>query len=101
MEFFDYWEIWVLPLVGGLIWYWINEKVVDAPGAALQARFTSLGTLKGRTYDEIRAVCGSASSISVVGDGIKLCQWIATSYHICLLFDENDICLGVSSETKV
>lgn len=75
--------------------------MVDAPGSALQNKFINLGTLKGKTYDEIRNACGPASSISAMGGGIKLRQWIETSYHICLLFDENDICLGVSSETKV
>lgn len=97
----DFWYIWVLPIVGGLFWYFITSATVKAPGSILQNKFVKLGVLKGKTYDEIVAACGTPSSISPVGDGIKLCQWMATSYHIALLFDENNICLGVSHEAKV
>ena len=97
----DFWFIWVLPLVGGLIWYLISGAIVKAPGSFLQQKFVSLGVLKGRTLAEIIRTCGNPSSISTAGDGTKIYQWMATGYHIVLLFDENDICLGVSSETKV
>ena len=95
----------ILPLVGGLILYLIIHALVRAPGTALQTKFVSLGTLKGKTYDEIVAKCGvpNATSSKALEDGsvVGTKQWIATGYHIVLLFDENDICLGVSSETKV
>lgn len=97
----DFWYIWVLPVVGGIIWYMITTAAVKAPGNVLQQKFTRLGTLKGKTLSEIQSACGAPSSISSGSNGTKIYQWMATGYHIVLLFDENDICLGVSSETKV
>lgn len=41
------------------------------------------------------------SSVSARNGGGSIVQWMATGYHVVLLFDENNICLGVSSETKV
>ena len=99
--FGQYWYLYVLPFVGGLILYLVMKAFVRAPGAALNMKFTSLGTLKGKTFQEITAVCGQPNSNSVNADGHKVRQWMATGYHIVLLFDENDICLGVASETKV
>ncbi len=71
--FGDFWYVWVLPFVGGIIWYLITKA----------------------------AACGAPSSVSPAGDGGKLCQWIATSYHIALLFDANDVCTGITHEVKV
>ena len=59
------------------------------------------GVIAGKTYDQIVAACGAPTSVSPVGDGNKLCQWMATGYHIALLFDENNVCLGISHEAKV
>ena len=97
----DFLYIWILPVVGGLIYYALTSAFVKAPGTMLNQKFVNLGTLKGKTLQEITDVAGSPSAISVMGDGTKLYQWQATSYHIALIFDENDICLGVSSEISV
>lgn len=97
--------IYILPIIGGLILYVIMHALVKAPGTALNQKFVSLGTLKGKTYQEIVAKCGApnANSSKALDDGsvVKIRQWMATGYHIVLLFDENDICLGVSNEVKV
>ena len=77
--FGDFWYVWVLPFVGGIIWYLITKAA----------------------YQQIVAACGAPSSVSPAGDGGKLCQWIATSYHIALLFDANDVCTGITHEVKV
>ena len=97
----DFWFIWVIPVIGGLFWFFISSAMVKAPGNALQQKFIRLGTLKGKTLGEIQSACGAPSSVTSGKDGVKVYQWMATGYHIVLLFDENDICLGVSSETKV
>lgn len=76
-------------------------EIVKAPGNVLQQKFIKLGTLQGKTLNEIQSACGAPSSVSYGADGVKIYQWMATGYHIVLLFDENDICLGVNSETKV
>lgn len=97
----DLWFIGIIPIVGGLLWWIISSLIVKAPGNMLQQKFINLGTLKGKTYKQIENTCGVPSSVSYGNNGVKICQWMATGYHIVLLFDENDICLGVSSETKV
>ena len=101
----DTFWIWVLPIVGGLILSGLISAGVKAPGQALNKKFVELGNLRGRTLQEIVNHCGQyksiSSSIGADGKPMKIIQWMETSYHIVLLFDENDICLGVSSETSV
>ena len=38
----DFWYIWVLPVVGGIIWYIISTAIVKAPGNVLQQKFIKL-----------------------------------------------------------
>ncbi len=97
----DFWYVWVLPVVGGILWWIITSAAVKTPGALLQNNFASLGVLKGKTLQEIEKVCGKPNAISSLGNGQILRQWQATGYNIALLFDENDICLGISSEISV
>jgi len=91
----------ILPIVGGLVLYGIISFCVKLPGRGLQAKFVELGNLQGKSFKEITDKVGMPSSVSSVGDGTTLKQWMATGYHVALLFDENDICLGISSETSV
>lgn len=96
----------LLSLLGGLAQYGITKAVVKAPGAILQSNFQKVtadtdGVITGKTLQEITAVCGNPNSISAMSGGDKLCQWMATGYHIALMFDENDVCKGISSEVKV
>ena len=91
-----------LTLMGGVIIYAIIAVCTVSPGKKLHQNMVSLGTLTGKTYDEIVEVCGEANSVSTTTKNRKriiIRQWITTGYHIVLLFDKNDICLGVSSET--
>lgn len=67
------------------------------PGKALRAKFAHIGTLKGRTKDEIIAAVGSPSSVSAIKDGVTLLQWQSTGYHIALHFT-GDRCNGVTHE---
>lgn len=92
--------IYIGPLVGGLILYAIIHAVVRAPGSSLNSKFVELGTLKGKTLEEIKAKVGAPNSVSYKGT-TKVCQWMQTGYHIVLIFDENDICQGVTHETSV
>ena len=90
----------------GFIGYLIMNAAVKAPGGLLQAKFANLtkdtnGVIAGKTYDEVVAACGAPTSVSPMGDGGKLCQWMATSYHIALLFDAENVCIGISHEAKV
>ncbi len=92
--------IYIAPLVGGLILYAIIHSIVRAPGMSLAGKFRGLGTLKGRTRDEIIARVGPPQSASAQPGGKTLLQWQATGYHIALRFDENGLCEGVTHEFK-
>ena len=89
----------MIPLAAGLIVFLAINKAVRGRGKQLQQNFISLGNLQGKSLAEITAVCGNPTSVSYRNDGVKIYQWMAAGYHIVLLFDQNDICLGVSSET--
>ena len=89
------------PLIGGIIFYALISVGVRAPGQRLAKKFVSLGDMKGKTFEEIKQVVGLPQSVSYMGDGTILRQWMATGYHICILFDKNDNFLGIESETAV
>lgn len=97
--------IYVLPFIGGLLLYLLTTAFVKVPGKALAAKFASLGDMSGKTYAEIKSVVGAENAVSrkALDDGtvVTVRQWIATGYHIVLLFDADDIFIGISSETSV
>ena len=93
-------EFLLISIIGGSILYFIIQALVKAPGASLQSKFVGLGTLKGKTRNEIIAVVGPPNSISAAANGKTLYQWLATGYHIALLFD-GDTCEGVTHQFKV
>ena len=92
---------WILIAAGGWIGYLIISALVRVPGASLNSKFVKLGTLTGKSLSEITRVVGPPSAVSAIGNGKTLRQWQETSYHIALIFDENDICEGISSEISV
>lgn len=85
-------------IVIGLALTWILKKYVVLPGRNLRSKFQAAGTLKGRTKSEIIGKVGAPQSTASYPDGTSLLQWQATGYHICLGFDQNNVCLGVQSE---
>jgi hypothetical protein len=82
-------------LIVGVIVYVITHTV-----KSLNTKFVEMGTLSGRTRDEIISVVGPAQSASTTDNGGLLLQWIQDGYHIALLFDCNDICQGIVHESK-
>ena len=85
------------PLIGGLILYAIVSALVRSPGAFLRHKFEEIGTLRGKSFNTIVAIVGPPSARSATGNGKTLYQWMATGYHIALLFD-GDICEGITHE---
>jgi hypothetical protein len=90
----------IIPIIGGLILYAIISELVKAPGKSLQRKFLSLGTLTGKSKSQIISVVGQPNSISGTAGGKTLCQWMATGYHIALIFN-GEICEGVTHEFRV
>ncbi len=83
--------------VAGFVLFAITKAVVRVPGASLQNKFHNLGTLKGLHINSIIEAVGPPNSRSVAASGRVVCQWMATGYHIVLIFTD-DICDGVTHE---
>ena len=71
----------------------------------LQNKFVQMGTLAGRTQEEIISVVGSPNTTSSPGPGLTLMQWIRVgsfvgSFHIALIFDKNGVCGGVTHQSR-
>jgi hypothetical protein len=87
--------IWVV--IGGMVLFAIISALTTAPGRSLQSKFVGMGTLAGRTKDEIIAVVGAPNSISALPNSKVVLQWMASGYHIALIFN-GEVCEGVSHE---
>ena len=93
----DHIGMFIWPLVGGFILYGIINAFVKAPGKSLQAKFVKLGKLQGKSKARIIDAVGNPNSTSAAPNGRTICQWMASGYHIALVF-EGEKCLGVSHE---
>ncbi len=95
----------ILTTVGGIILYLITSVAVKTPGKVLAQKFVSLGDMSGKTYTEIKKVVGTENSVSRTtnsdGEVVTIRQWMATGYHIVLLFDSEDKFITISNETSV
>jgi hypothetical protein len=81
----------------------IGAAVAGSQIGSLQQKFASLGDLPGKSRTEIINAVGPPQSVSALGDGKTLLQWQminqAGGYHVALMFDENDLCEGVTHES--
>jgi hypothetical protein len=95
-------EYYILMLLltfgGGFLIYLVISVMVKSPGRALQSKFAGIGVLKGKTKEDIIAAVGPPNGISSAPNGGQVLQWMATGYHIVLLFDSNGICQGITHE---
>ena len=65
----------------------------------LRERLVAMGPLVGREYAQIAAEVKTAPQSTIrEANGRTLRAWEEGSYFISLLFDQNDICLGVMEE---
>lgn len=89
---------------GAFIGYFV-AGLTSAKGNLLQQDFIAMGNLAGKTLDEIKAKVGepnaiNACTVAATGKPGSLCTWSNSPYSITLLFDENNICLGVNKEIR-
>jgi hypothetical protein len=87
--------IWI-PFLG-LGMFAITRVLVKAPGRSLQSKFVAINPLAGKTKTQIIAAAGPPNSVSALPGGKSLLQWLATGYHISLIFN-GEICEGVRHE---
>jgi len=92
-------EYFLLPIVLGIAAFFIISALVKLPGRQLQQNFVALGILSGKTKAEIIASVGQPKGVSALPDGRQTLQWMATGYHICLVF-RDDVCEGVTHEAS-
>lgn len=85
-----------ITVVGG-IFFALQQKAVTQPGRALAGKFAALGTIAGRSKQEIIAAVGQPTSFSAMAANQTLLQWQATGYHIALSFT-GEVCDGVTHE---
>lgn len=71
---------------------------VTASGRSLARSFARLGSMTGKTADQIISAVGSPNSRSSMALGKTLLQWQATGYHISILFDVNGVFEKVTHE---
>ena len=84
-------------VIGGAISAALAQGNVTAPGRELHSRFVALGTLAGKTKDEIVAAIGPPTSISSLPNGKTLLQWQATGCHMALRFT-GEVCDGLTHQ---
>jgi hypothetical protein len=82
-------------VIGGAI----SAALAGMKSHSLAMKFGALGTLTGRSKQEIIDAVGLPNSVSAVGVGQTLLQWQVDGYHIALLFT-GDVCDGVTHEFK-
>ena len=89
--------VWVIGIAIVVTLY----KMLFNPGViasrVLQKKMISMGTIKGKSYNEIVKIVGTPSVTQSALDG-KLCSWNSQKYAINLGFDNNGICTGVFGE---
>lgn len=107
---FENWGVsnmYELMIIGGIVTgvlfivMFILQFIDSFSGVRLQKKFVRLGILKGLHYDDIVNEVGRPNAISNIQNGQIVAQWISNGYHIALIFDKNDVCLGISSQTSI
>nr|AGY30836.1 hypothetical protein [uncultured bacterium] len=83
-------------VIGGVI-FAFQQQAVTQPGRDLAKKFAALGTIAGRSKQEIIQAVGQPSSFSALAENQTLLQWQATGYHIALSFT-GEVCNGVTHE---
>lgn len=91
---------------GAFLGYFI-AGLKGAKGTILQQNFKELGNLRGKSLSEIESKVGTHCSFEscTITDMNNapgyLYTWLENNYSITLLFDANNNCIGVTSETKI
>ena len=80
-------------MAGILFAGWIKSR-----RPSLQTRVEKAGYFRGKSYKEILREMNAPQTIIRQPDGSTLRTWQEDGYSISLLFDAQDLCLGVESE---
>jgi hypothetical protein len=87
--------IWLFLFIFAVLLTWLGFTL-----GSMQKKFVKLGTVRGLTSQQIATAVGKGpSAIQHLPDG-SIRSWTAIGYQVTLLFDENEVCLGVSNESS-
>ena len=67
-------------------------------GSSLRKRVKDAAVFRGKTYQEIKREIDAPQTVLRQADGRTLRTWREDGYSISLLFDPQDLCLGVEDE---
>ena len=81
-------------LAGVLFTLWMKGR-----RPSLRQRVTVAAVFRGKTYQEITREIDAPQTIIQQPDGRSLRTWREDGYSISLLFDAQDLCLGVTDES--
>ena len=104
-----YWAIVWGTAIGSSLGYFIHKMgglVKSFKSMLFHRRFAKLGILRGLTLSHITRAVGAYTSArpAVITDMDNapgtFYTWARSHYAITLLFDQNDVCLGISNEIK-
>lgn len=88
----------VAAFLGGMLlagWLLLRRKQ-----ASLKQRFSEMDTFMGRSYAQVLAIAQTPpQSTSRRANGQAIRTWCDGDYTLALLFDAQDICLGVEDES--
>ena len=65
---------------------------------SLQSKAKKAAVFRGKTYQEVLCEIDTPQKSVRQPDGRTLCTWQEDGYSISLLFDSQDVCLGVEDE---
>ena len=98
-------NLWILPIFAGfaaaaLLFSLFSFFLERIQTQAIKKQFRHLlshskGRIIGLSYDYIHKYCGPPDSAAPVGNGIKHCIWQRGRCAVSLLFDEQDMCVGI------
>lgn len=86
-----------IPIAASVLLLLLAVYIHQGFATTLPQKFASLGTIAGRTKDEIFKVTGLPSSMSTADCGKVHCHWETSRYRITLIFS-GEICEGVAHE---
>ncbi len=103
--FSDHFFPTVMGVLLGFILGYVYAVYYISKHSHLQIAFTKLGNVRGKTLNEIVAVAGPYKAVRNCSITDKdnapgyLYVWNDKLYYIILLFDKDNVCLGISMET--
>lgn len=90
----------IYPIAGVLIGL-VIIILKRTPGLMQQAKFQKMGSMAGKTKQDIISTVGNFSSITHLDDGGQICVWQTGSFMITIQFNKDGKFIKILSQTVV